>query len=348
MSIVLLMMGAGLIALTVTAWVNRNALRLRLIEAPNQRSSHARPTPSGGGLGVALAGSIAGIWVAWNQNVALWLTVGLAILLAGVGLWDDIRQLPAKMRFGVQILVCALLLWALGDLSPQALILSSYGIVVDGWLLFGLLLLTGVWWINLFNFMDGIDGIAGSQAVFMLASAAGLGAWLYPETVNSATWLWMLAIMSATAGFLMLNWPPARIFMGDVGSTYLGFMIFALALLAVREGWLAYSSWLILGALFIADATVTLLRRMLARERWFEAHRSHAYQRLSQRWDSHLAVTLLAITINLLWLLPLTWISLVQPQWAWHCVVLAYAPLLAGVVMLGAGKKSSEQLAKGS
>jgi Fuc2NAc and GlcNAc transferase len=203
----------------------------------------------------------------------------------------------------------------------------------------GLLLFAGVWWINLFNFMDGIDGIAASQAVFMLVAAAVLGVWFHPGVADVSGWLWMLAVAAATLGFLRFNWPPARIFMGDVGSTYLAFMIFALALLSVREGWLTYPVWLVLGAVFVSDASVTLLRRMLAGERWFEAHRSHAYQRLSRRWGSHRRVTLLSISFNLLLLAPLAWTCLAWPRWAWVCVVLTYTPLAAAMLALGAGKQ---------
>jgi Fuc2NAc and GlcNAc transferase len=346
MSFTLLLILTVLAACAGAACINRNASRLRLIEVPNHRSSHIYPKSSGGGIAIALAGSIAAGWLAIGKGFEPFTILILALLLAGVGLWDDIQSLPVKLRFGIQILVGGALLWVYG--VPPILVIdlfqSSMGsLVLQDELLLVLIMLTGLWWINLFNFMDGIDGIAGAQAVFMLASAAGLGVLLFPETVSSMTWHWMLIIMSATFGFLILNWPPARIFMGDAGSTYLGFMIFALAMISVREGWLDYPAWLILGALFISDTTITLLRRMLARERWFEAHRTHAYQRLEQRLNSHLLVTLLAIAINVLWLLPLTWMSLVQPQFAWHYVAIAYTPLLVGVVKLGAQKERSEQ-----
>jgi Fuc2NAc and GlcNAc transferase len=173
----------------------------------------------------------------------------------------------------------------------------------------------------------------------MLVAGAVLGAWFQPGVVEVAGWLWMLAIAAATLGFLWFNWPPARIFMGDMGSTYLAFMIFALALLSVRDDWLSYPVWLVLGAVFVADASLTLLRRMLAGERWFEAHRSHTYQRLSQRWGSHRRVTLRAITFNLLWLAPLAWACLAWPRWAWFCVALAYGPLVAAILVVGTGKQ---------
>lgn len=321
----LLSLASGLFAWAGTRLVLLNARRLGLVQVPNHRSSHEKPTPHGGGLGIVLAGSITSIWLAWPGGGTLWAISALAFLLAALGLWDDVRHLPAWMRFAVQVLLCALLLQLPSGSEP--LILSI------------LLLLAGVWWVNLFNFMDGIDGLAASQAVFMLLAGAVLTAWFHPAAVDAAEWLWMLALAAAALGFLAINWPPARIFMGDVGSTYLAFVIFALALHMVREGWLTYLAWLVLGSVFITDTSVTLLRRMLTGERWFEAHRSHAFQRLSRRWNSHRRVTLLAIAFNLLWLAPLAWAVLAWPRWAWVCVMLAYTPLVAAALALGAGKR---------
>jgi len=250
------------------------------------------------------------------------------------------EALSAKWRFAVQMAVVAGLLATLGGLPPLML---WAGLGLDGWLLLGLLFFVGAWWINLFNFMDGIDGIAGMQAVFMLLGGAGLAAWANPAAFTSPVWMLMLCVAVATMGFLLLNWPPAKIFMGDVGSTWLGFMIFALALLSIQAGWLSYAAWLVLTAVFVTDATVTLLTRMARGERWYEAHRSHAYQRLSRRWHGdrkagHRSVTLLVTTINLLWLAPWAWACLLWPQWALGWVLFAYAPLVVGVAASGAGR----------
>lgn len=217
---------------------------------------------------------------------------------------------------------------------------------VTGWVLFGLLMLAGVWWINLFNFMDGIDGIAGVQAIFMLLAGAVLVLWAEPQAVHSPVWMWMLCVAAATAGFLLLNWPPAKIFMGDVGSTWLAFMVFALALLCVQAGWLSYAAWLVLAAVFVTDATVTLLTRMLRGERWYEAHRSHAYQRLSRRWQGgrkagHRAVTLLVVAVNGLWLAPWAWACVQWPAVSVAFVVAAYLPLVLAVLWLGGGRPDS-------
>jgi Fuc2NAc and GlcNAc transferase len=323
-----------------TAIVRRYAVNLKLISTPNDRSSHAHPMPSGGGLGIAFGGTIAGVWLMWEQSWAWWGIAGLALILAMVGLADDIRHLPARLRFAVQLLIVIVLLWVVGFVEGVGTLpLVTSEPAVAGLTISLVLLLAGVWWINLFNFMDGIDGIAGAQAIFMLLAAAGLGAWLDPGVMTTTGWLWMLSLAAATAGFLLLNWPPARIFMGDVGSTYLAMLIFGLALVSVRQGWLSYEVWIILGATFVVDATATLLRRMLSRDRWFDAHRSHTYQRLTRRFGSHQPVTMITVAINILWLAPLAWLSLSRPTWAWFTVLVAYLPLAAAVLSLGAGKK---------
>lgn len=331
------------LAWIVAAWVCHCAEVLRLMQMPNHRSSHMQPTPNGGGLGIVVAGGFAGIVLVlifgWMVGGMVF---GLAAVLAAVGLRDDMAHLPARVRFGVQVMVCAGLLIALGDLPILAL---SGGIEfqLTGWPLFGLLLLAGVWWINLFNFMDGIDGLAGMQAIFMLLAGVAMAVWAVPEAVNSPVWMWMLCVAAATVGFLLLNWPPAKIFMGDVGSTWLAFMVFALALLSVQAGWLSYTVWLVLAAVFVTDASVTLLTRMLRGQRWYEAHRSHAYQRLSRRWHDdrkagHRAVALFAAAVNGLWLTPWSWACLQWPAESVAFVVAAYLPLVLAALWLGAGR----------
>lgn len=336
----------ALLAWGVAAWVLRRAEALRLVQVANHRSSHTQPTPNGGGLGIVVAGSLAGIALVLFSGWTLgWFVLGFAALLAGVGLRDDIQHLPARVRLGVQVVVCVGLLMVLGDL-PALSIGAGLGLQLAGWTLFGLFLLVGVWWINLFNFMDGIDGIAGMQAIYMLLAGAVMAVWANAEVVYSPVWMWMLCIAAATVSFLLLNWPPAKIFMGDVGSTWLAFMVFALALLSVQSGWLTYAAWLVLAAVFVTDATVTLLTRMLRGERWYEAHRSHAYQRLSRRWQGgrkagHRAVTLLVVAVNGLWLAPWAWACVQWPAGSVAFVVAAYLPLVLAVLWLGGGRPDS-------
>ena len=340
---VVLIATTTLIAWGVAAWVRRSAEALRLVQIPNHRSSHVQPTPNGGGLGIVVAGSLSGFGLVLFSGWGLGgFVLGLAAVLAAVGLRDDMAHLPARVRFGVQVFVCAGLLITLGDL-PVLTLSAGLEFQLAGWAFFGLLLLVSVWWINLFNFMDGIDGIAGTEAVFMLLAGAVLAAWSQPEAMSSPAWLLMLFVVAATVGFLLLNWPPAKIFMGDVGSTWLAFMVFALALLSVQSGWLSYATWVVLAAVFVTDATVTLLTRILRGERWYEAHRSHAYQRLSRRWQGdrkagHRSVTLLVAAVNVLWLAPWAWACVQWPASAVAFVVAAYLPLVFAAFWLGSGR----------
>jgi Fuc2NAc and GlcNAc transferase len=315
-----------------TFLTRRFAIRLGLLDAPNQRSSHRIPTPSGGGIGFVIAAALVAL-VLPLQLPELWVILSLSLVLAGVGLIDDARHVAVGARFAIQILALAGGLTAAGAFQgPHPWV----GVI---------LLLSGVWWVNLFNFMDGIDGIAATQAIFTLLAAAALAAWERPDVVGSTSWVWMMAIAAAVAAFLLFNWPPASIFMGDVGSTWLAYVIFFMAVISVRDRWLHVPTWLILGGVFIVDSTATLFQRMARRVRLSEAHRSHAYQRLSRRLKAHLPVTSLGIAINVLWLAPWAWAAQAWPSWAWAAASIAYLPLVVGAYALGAGRADDVDLA---
>jgi Fuc2NAc and GlcNAc transferase len=326
----------ALVAWGVAALMVRHARRLNCVATPNHRSSHVRPTPSSGGLGIVAAGLLAGIALTTNPGLNGWSIMALSLLIASVGLRDDIRYLSIKARLLAQtVCISGLVLVLMQQLPPEI----PHMISVPYALLIMALVVAGMWWLNLFNFMDGIDGMAATQTIFLLIAAASLGAWYHPEIIGTTSWVWMLAIAAATAGFMRLNWAPARIFMGDVGSLYLAFMTFAFMLWSMLEGWFTLDLWLILTAAFVSDTTVTLLTRMLRGERWYEAHCSHAYQRLARYWGSHASTTRLYLAINLFWLMPLA--ILVQSNFAgaaWWMVAIAYAPLVTGAVLVGAGR----------
>ncbi len=323
----LLMLASAAIAWAGAFIVQRAAPRLGLVALPNARSSHRQPTPHGGGLGMVLAGTLVVGGLSWRAGApVLGEVLGLAAVLALTGLRDDLHPLPARVRLAVQAAVCTGLLGLLGLTGAPWWVLLP-------------VLLGALWWVNLFNFMDGIDGLAAAEALFMLGGAALLAASGHPERWAQPLWVALPCLAAAAAGFLAINWPPARIFMGDVGSTWMAFMVLALALLTVAAGWLQAVVWPILGAGFIADASVTLLVRMATGQRWTEAHRSHAYQRLSRRWHSHRSVTLLMAAFNLCWLLPLAWAAQRAPQWGAAALALAYLPALAGALAWGAGRR---------
>ena len=320
---------AGLAAFAATWLVRRNAERLGLVQAPNERSSHTIPTPSGGGVGIVLGGAIATLPAALHAPTPVLVTLAASLAIAAVGFWDDRKPLRASFRLGAQFVLLGL---AVAGAVPVAGLAAAADLPLP--LVFAGLVLAGVYWINFYNFMDGIDGIAASQAIFMLVGGGALALVANAGLIDHSGLWWLFGLAAATLGFLWLNWPPARIFMGDAGSTWLGFIIAMLALLTVSWGWLSAWQWLILGAAFITDASVTLARRLLQREKVFQAHRRHAYQALSRRWSSHRRVTVLFIAINAVWLLPLAY-------WAgtagWVAAAIAYAPLVVLALVAGAG-----------
>lgn len=324
-----------LISALLTALARKIARSRGVFDVPNARSSHTTPTPRGGGIAIVLAS--VGAWgvLALTRVLPMDVFAALAgggVAVAIVGLLDDHRRLSARVRFTVHI---AAAIWAvawLGGLPPFAV---GEHLVAAGWIGYVLAVLAVVWTLNLFNFMDGIDGIAASEAVFvawggvLLAVVGG-----NTSGVSAAA----LALGASACGFLLWNWPPARIFMGDVGSGYLGYAIAVLALAAGRESSTALLAWLLLGGVFFVDATVTLFRRLARRERVHEAHRSHAYQHLARRWQSHRRVTVVVLLINLLWLLPCALVAVNYPALGAWSVAAAFLPLLVAVVAVGAGR----------
>lgn len=264
--------GVSFAGVALMLWL---APRLGLVDQPNARSLHTASTPRGGGLGVLAA--IAAAWLVAGLTgtspvYANWTMLGLAVLVP-VSLLDDRYGLSAGWRFAGHLLAAALVLAAGLGLSEVALpgIALPLGPVTGGVLS---LLVVG-WCINLFNFMDGMDGLAGGMALIGFAALAALG--LLAGQVEFA--LAALVVSAAGAGFLCFNYPPARIFLGDVGSVPLGFLVGAFLLWMQADGVAPLWLGLLVFAPFVLDATVTLLRRLWRRETVWQAHRSHYYQR---------------------------------------------------------------------
>lgn len=307
------------------ATVRRYAQR-RLMDRPNERSSHSQPTPRGGGVGLVLT-HLLGIIAACALGVMpAPLTVAIlggGSLVALVGFLDDHKHVAAIRRLACHLIAC---LWAAYWLGALDLGIGWVVVVVLGL----------AWFLNLFNFMDGIDGLAGVQAVSMSAAAAAL--LIMGGHIDAFVWP-IASLAAASLGFLAWNWPPAKIFLGDVGSGYIGFAVAALALGTVVAGQIGVWVWLILGGSFIVDATITLASRFVRGERVHEAHRSHSYQRLSRYWESHRSVTLLFLGVNVLWLTPLAALATVYPDRGPHLTAIAWIPLALGAALAGSGKR---------
>src|SRR3569623_1799681 len=275
-------------SLLLTCAVRRYARR-RLLDIPNTRSSHQRPSPRGGGLAIAVAFlAVLGLLNAFD-GLSISLSAGLiggGLMVAVIGWMDDHRHVPTRWRLLVHLAAAAWAVYWLGGLSS-----FNYGDanLPLGWAGHVLAVIGIVWMINLYNFMDGIDGLAAGEAVTVALVAAGLLWWV--GATNFA--LVAASLAAACGGFLWWNWPPAKIFMGDVGSGFLGYCF----------------------AVFVLDATYTLASRVTRGEKWYTAHRSHAYQRLIQLGHPHVRVTSAVMLVNLLVLAPIAWLAVRQPVW---------------------------------
>jgi Fuc2NAc and GlcNAc transferase len=315
---------SGVSSLVLTGAVRAYAVRHDVIDRPNIRSSHVTPTPRGAGLAVIVA-SMCGMALAValgaaNTRDVLTLAVGM-LALGAVGWMDDKRRLRAPVRLLVHFAVAAWTLYMFGGLpairvGTASLVLGPAGYVLGA---VGI-----VWSINLFNFMDGIDGLAGSQAVLIFAFASIL---LFSSGDGSLGAI--AAILSAaSAGFLAWNWPPAKIFLGDVGSGAIGYLIAALTIGSENRHAVPLLAFAIAGGVFIADASVTVVRRLMRGNRPAEAHRDHAYQRLARAWGSHRPVSLAAAGITTL-LAALAAVGTLRPALMIPALVAAFVVLMS-------------------
>jgi Fuc2NAc and GlcNAc transferase len=282
--------GAALFTVGGTWLVVTYARRKSILDHPGPRSLHSRPTPRGGGLAIVIA-TISAAALLWHfDRLDTELLQALApggVLIALIGWVDDHGHVPALARATAHTVAALLLIHFMG--WPRTLDLGFVELSL-GWAGPMVYVLSAVWVINLFNFMDGIDGIAAAQA----ALGFGVGSLLLLNGANAGLPLLAVTVAGASVGFLVWNRAPARIFMGDAGSGFLGYVVVFLALAGDRTGAVPLVVWMMLFGVFVFDATVTVVRRMLRGDQWYAAHRSHAYQRLVQAGRSHARVTSLA------------------------------------------------------
>ncbi|ANC82904.1 MraY family glycosyltransferase [Pseudomonas putida] len=319
----------------MTAVLRRYALSRSLLDIPNARSSHTLPTPRGGGLAFVVAFLAALLGLGWGGYVApavLTSVLGAGGLVALIGFMDDHGHIAARWRLLGHFAAAAWGLAWLGGMPP----LSVFGLLLAPvWLGSAIGLLYLVWLLNLYNFMDGIDGIASIEAICVCMG----GSLLYWLTGHAEA-AWLPILLAATvAGFLCWNFPPARIFMGDAGSGFLGIV---LGLLALVAGWvnpLLFWGWLILSGVFVVDATFTLVRRLLRGDKVYQAHRSHAYQYAARRHGHHRPVSLAVAAINLVWLLPVALTVVLLNLDGALGTLFAYVPLILLAITYQAGEQ---------
>lgn len=312
----LLVAGVFASTLVATEAVRRLAPHVGLLAHPNARSSHVRATPTGGGIGFALP------LLAYFAFLSADYRPGLPLLLAGgavalLGLVDDFVDVRRSVRLACHFALAA----------SVALWLFAPGLLLGGALILGL-----VWWLNLYNFMDGTDGLAASQAAVWAAGALALG-----DVAASTPLLW--ALIAASAAFLCFNWAPARIFMGDAGSGFLGLVTGVGALWLWRNGELPIVASAILLLTFWFDATYTLIVRVVTGQAFAAPHRTHLYQIIARRLGHGRAAALLWLHV-LVWLGPLAAASLAFPAWRVLFLLLAAVPIAAFCGAFRAGMPS--------
>jgi Fuc2NAc and GlcNAc transferase len=319
-----------LIAVTVfLSWILTGlatwyAARRGLIDQPGERHSHSQPTPRGGGAGLVLALVLVTLLLAAGPVPGWWKTCVMpgVVVLALLGWWDDHHSLGAGLRFIVQLAVSLLLLACA---------------VLGGWMTGVVTIMAGglfiLWMTNLYNFMDGSNGMAGLQGVF-----AGLVlAWLYDQGGDPGSALVALLLAAVCVGFLPWNLGRARVFMGDVGSLVLGFALAALLLHGVVAGAFSLPVALLVVLVFLVDATLTLLARVLAGEQWYNPHRQHLYQRLIARGWTHGRVAALYQAVNLMLIVPGVAMATTFPALGWSILLVLACAL--GAVWYGAKRK---------
>lgn len=275
-----------ILSVILTYLIKAFAIKRSIIDIPNERSSHTIPTPRGGGIAIMAVFYLGLIYFASDISDSLFYALWCSLPIVIISLIDDIITLSSRLRFLVHSFSALLALYFLGGVNS----IDFQIFELSGWWLNIIAFISIVWLTNLYNFLDGIDGYAASQAII-----AGVGAFLFFNNTLG------MVIAAASLGFLIFNWDKASIFMGDVGSATLGF-IFAVFCFSDTSGGNIYI-WLILLSFFWFDATVTLLRRYKNKEQITKAHRKHAYQRLTQYGWSHAKVTSFFILFNIFFLI---------------------------------------------
>ena len=323
----------------LSAGVIRYGPRFGLLDTPVARSAHVAPKPLGGGAALAAPYFLCVIWFVASAAISESALAYLGCLFIVVlGFSDDRWQLSSKVRLPVQFIVSLAAVRAIGVDSVD----FGFFSLSEPLTLSLLAVLSLVWLCNLTNFMDGIDGIAASQLLVTSLSCVvllvGLDAAAGESGEHDVVLTLSVVLAASAAGFLLWNWSPASLFMGDAGSGFIGFALGLLALESLVTQRMSVWSWVLLLGVFIADTAVTLLVRIIRGERWYEGHSQHAYQILSLRLNSHPRVVGGVILINICWLLPLAWVAGILPHYGVLFATIGLAPLLLGCYRLGAGR----------
>jgi Fuc2NAc and GlcNAc transferase len=302
----------------------------RLLDHPNIRSSHQTPTPRGGGIALTCGVVITLLTALWLTHIepaqVYWLLLPSG-LIATLGICDDFFNLNVRIRLITQFLLAGLGVYLIGinnEWSPPIRLLISCFII-----------LFIVWMTNLYNFMDGINGLAALEAISVCLAMAFI---YWMQAANTDVIYLLMIIASSTFGFLFWNFPKAKLFMGDAGSLFLGLSFGLLIIESTNENFRLAIAWLIMLGVFIVDASYTLTYRFISKQLVHQAHRTHAYQKAATNFNSHAKITFAIVAINVFWLLPIaTAVTITQSNSA-AALLIAYAPLLLLAQKLQAGR----------
>ena len=333
MSIIWMLLASFLISFLLTGYMRHYALKKNIIDNPNERSSHTIPTPRGGGVSIVITFLSFLVLLMFTQHLAI--STGLILLCSGFGIavlgfLDDHGHINSMLRLAIHFIIAIAVVFALGGFSEVALFNETLHL---GWFANIIAVLFLVWLLNLYNFMDGINGIASVEAITTTISLAII----YLLFSSSLSIELLLTLAACVFGFMLWNFPKARIFMGDAGSGFLGMTLGVLALMALKVDTALFCAWIICLGVFVVDATFTLIRRVTNGHKMYDAHRSHAYQYASRRYG-HTIVTITVLLINLCWLAPVAYLASQRVLMPEVLLLIAYLPLILLALFFSAGK----------
>lgn len=322
-----------LISYTFAVFLEKIFIRYgKFIDNPVEKSCHIKPTPTAGGLAILFSYSIfiytLIVLLGANANIFLILLISI-IPVAFTGLLDDLKNVNIYIRLLVQFFSATLIIYYFQINN------STYFEINQSTILITILsIILSVWLMNLFNFMDGIDGYASTECIFISFVASIL---LYLNDSESLMYVYLAGLGAVNIGFIFRNWYPAKIFMGDTGSISIGCILAFFIFYSASESILSIYTWLILLSVFIADSSYTLLVRVVTKKNIFRRHLTHAFHKMTIKENSHLFTVKKMILINLSWVFPMSFLSNIYSDYNIVLAITAYLPLLFILIKIGAG-----------
>ena len=325
-----------LLSFLITLSLEKFFLKKNLfIDLPTDYTVHTKPKPSAGGVSILISYlffifTIAN-YAATDYSVFLILLCSL-LPVALIGLLDDFFQIRIYLRLLVQLFSAVIIVYyfQINNNNFDIQIYGEQSVII----IFIISIILSMWLMNLYNFMDGVDGYASIECIFVSFSASFIAYWNNSENL---LYIYIAGIGAATLGFLLRNWPPAKIFMGDTGSVSIGCIFSFFIFYTASESVISIYTWLILLSVFISDASYTLAVRIVTKRNITRAHLRHAFHILAVRENSHNYVNKVLISINLCWILPLALLSNAYMDYHIIIAILAYLPLLISLIKIGAG-----------